>query len=77
MQGTVQSVDAKKFTLLLRPGRGDDKQFDIAKEARIMVDGKAGNLDGIAVGAEVHVALSPDGSRVLFLQTPLPKGREE
>ncbi|HZZ79725.1 MAG TPA: hypothetical protein VFE62_14490, partial [Gemmataceae bacterium] len=77
MQGSVQSIDAKKFTLLLRPGRGDDIQFDISKDAKIMVDGKAGNLDGIAVGAEVHVILAPDRSRVLYLQTPLPKGREE
>ena len=51
MQGSVQSVDAKKLTLLLRPGRGDDIQLDIAKDAKIVVDGKAGNLEGVGVGA--------------------------
>jgi len=76
MNGAVQSVDAKKLTLLLRPGRGDDVQMDVAKDAKIMVNGKAGNLDGVAVGAEVHVVLSPDRTRVLFLQTPPAAGRE-
>ncbi len=77
LNGAVQSVDAKKLTLLLRPARGDDVQLDIAKDAKVMVNGKAGTLDGVAVGAEVHVVLSPDRTRVLFLQTPPAAGREE
>lgn len=76
MSGAVQSVDAKKLTLLVRPGRGDDVMLNVAKDATIMVNAKAGSLSDIAVGAEVHVVLSPDRSQVLFLQTPPAAGRE-
>jgi hypothetical protein len=76
MGGTLQDVDAKKLTLLLRPARGDDIMLNIAKAAKVMINGKAGALSDIAVGAEVLLMLSPDRTQVLFLQTPPARGRE-
>lgn len=76
LAGTVQSADAKKLTLLVRPARGEDVMLNVAKDAKIMVNGKAAELGDIAVGAEVHVLLSPDRSQALFVQTPPSRGRE-
>ncbi|MBI1831970.1 MAG: hypothetical protein HYR84_11025, partial [Planctomycetes bacterium] len=77
VRGTTGEIDAQKGTLTLKPGRGDDLAVTVAKDARITIDGKAGSLDKLAAGAEVQVILSPDRTRVLALQTPLPRGREE
>jgi hypothetical protein len=75
--GTVQSIDAKKLTILIRPARGnDDLEFSIAKDAKVMIKGQPGTLDDVAVGAEAHLTLTPDRSRVLVLQAP-PQRREE
>jgi hypothetical protein len=49
----------------------------VSKDARILIDGKAGSLDKVAAGAEVQVILSPNRMQVLSLQTPLPQRREE
>jgi hypothetical protein len=75
MHGAVQSVDAVKRTVLVRPARGDDVDLTIAKDARVIVNGQAGKLDAVTVGADVHLTLSPDRSKVLVLQTPPPAGR--
>jgi hypothetical protein len=76
-RGTVGDVDAKKGTLTLKALRGDDLSVTVSKDARILIDGKAGSLDKVAAGAEVQVILSPNRMQVLSLQTPLPQRREE
>ena len=76
MRGTLQSVDAAKGTILLRPGRGDDIGLDVAKDARIIVNGKEGKLDAVTAAAEAYLILSPDRTKVLLLQSPPPdRGR--
>jgi RNA polymerase sigma factor (sigma-70 family) len=75
--GTIGEIDAKKGTLSLKVGRGDDLNLPVSKDARILIEGKAGSLDKVAVGAEVMLILTPDRMQVLLLQTPLPERRRE
>jgi RNA polymerase sigma factor (sigma-70 family) len=77
MGGTIGEIDAKKGTLSLKVGRGDDLNLTVSKDARILIEGKAGSLDKVAAGAEVNLILTPDRTQVLWLQTPLPPGRRE
>jgi RNA polymerase sigma factor (sigma-70 family) len=75
VRGTLQAVDADKRTLTMRPARGDDVSLEVAKDAKILVDGKDSKLDSVKAAVEVHLILSPDRARVLALQTPPPAGR--
>jgi hypothetical protein len=75
VHGTVQEIDAKKGTLVLRGPRENDLSVSLAKDIHILVNGKAGDLSEIAVGAEVAVILSPDRMQALVIRTPLPEGR--
>jgi Cu/Ag efflux protein CusF len=69
VQGSVKAVDADKntITLILRAGRGDtpadEKTFTVARDARIVIDGKEGKLADIKVednGPPVGLKLSLD-----------------
>ncbi len=66
MRGTLQSVDAKLNTLLIRPARGDDKDLGVAKDATVLINGKAGKLadlvTGMAPSAGNHVAGPDEGA---------------
>jgi RNA polymerase sigma factor (sigma-70 family) len=75
--GAIGEINAKKGTLTLKAGRGDDLNLTVAKDASIMIDGKAGTLDKVAAGTEVNLILTPDGMQVLSLQTPPAGGRRE
>jgi RNA polymerase sigma factor (sigma-70 family) len=77
MGGTIGEIDAKKGTLSLKVWRGDDLNLTVSKDARILIEGKAGSLDKVAAGAEVMLILTPDRMQVLWLQTPLPERRRE
>lgn len=77
VSGALQDVDAKKGTLLLKMVRGAELGLTVEKDAKILINGKEGKLDSIAVGAEAQLILTPDRTRVLYLRTPPAEGREE
>ncbi len=77
VSGALQDVDAKKGTLLLKMVRGAELGLTVEKDAKILINGKDGKLDSIAVGAEAQLILTPDRTRVLYLRTPPAEGREE
>jgi hypothetical protein len=62
---------------LLKVARGDDLNLKVSKDARMLIEGKAGSLDKVAAGAEVTLILTPDRMQVLLLQTALPERRRE
>ena len=75
LRGTLKAIDAAKLTLVVEPARGDNLSLEIAKDAKVFVDGKESKLDAVKSAVEVQLVLSPDRSRVVILQTPPPEGR--
>ena len=75
LRGELQSVDADKHMLLLRQARGGEVGLEIAKDAKVLVNGKDGKLADLAVGRDALLTLSPDRMKVLAIQSPPPEGR--
>ncbi|MBY0228190.1 MAG: hypothetical protein K2W96_02800 [Gemmataceae bacterium] len=66
VSGAVKSVDAKGGKLALLAGRGKEVQsFDVAKDAKVTIDGKEGKLDDLKADDRVTVLLSLDGKKAV------------
>ena len=78
----VKTVDSAKntVTLILRPGRGDtpaeEKTYNVAKDARIVLEGKEGKLADLKAGddgAQVWMKLSLDQKAVQSINVAAPR----
>jgi RNA polymerase sigma factor (sigma-70 family) len=65
--GQVKAVDADKKTITLA-GRGEDRKFSVAADAKITIRGKEGKLADVKEGMPVSLRLSLDRKTVLSIQ---------
>ncbi len=80
VQAPLKSVDAAKNTITIttetRQGKVD-KTFQVAKDAKVTVDGKDAKLADLKAGATVLLTLSAeDGNTVIQVRTPSRRGGE-
>jgi small nuclear ribonucleoprotein (snRNP)-like protein len=79
IQGPLKSVDAAKNTVTLttetRQGK-QDKTYQLAKDAKVTLDGKEAKLADLKEGTRVVLTMSVDGSTVLQVGTPSRRGGE-
>jgi hypothetical protein len=77
MRTPLKTVDAAKAVITVSDRR-EDKELPVAKDATIMVNGKAGKLADLTAGADAIVVLSLDRAQIVGVLTPVPeRGREE
>ncbi len=72
IRGTLKEVDAEKRTLTVTVAAknepAEDKAVEVAKDARVSIDGKDGKLADLPAGAQVAVQLSPKGAKAVVIQ---------
>jgi RNA polymerase sigma factor (sigma-70 family) len=67
ISGVVKSVDAERKTLTVSHREGETT-FNVAKDAKIEIDGKPGALTGMASGASVHLRQFVDAKTTRSIQ---------
>jgi RNA polymerase sigma factor (sigma-70 family) len=61
VSGPVKSLDVEKYTITITVGNRagkEDKTYQVAKDAKIVIDGKDGRLADLKVGATVSLIMS-------------------
>ncbi len=74
----VHSVDAKKSTITLRMGERKDnvKTYPVAKDAKIIIDGKDGKLADVSPGKNAYLRLSVDMKTICYIKQGTSRRKE-
>jgi RNA polymerase sigma factor (sigma-70 family) len=73
--GTVKNVQADKSSITITATKGDqsiDRTFDVAKEVKVVLDGKEAKLADVKAGVKVTVKLAEDKSTVVAIANDKP-----
>jgi RNA polymerase sigma factor (sigma-70 family) len=79
LSAPLKSVDAEKRTITVtvegRQGK-QDKTFQVAKDARVMLEGKEAKLTDLKAGTQLHLTASvDDANTIVQIQTSPRRGR--
>jgi RNA polymerase sigma factor (sigma-70 family) len=67
VSGVVKAVDTEKHTITV-----DDKTWTVARDVNVAIDGKRGELSGLAAGTNVTLRLRVDQKTVSLIHTKTP-----
>jgi C-terminal processing protease CtpA/Prc len=73
--GEVVNISGDQITV--RTESGQDKTFDVSKDARIFLDGQKTDLNNLKTGDEVLIATSKDAPEKAFTLRAFREGQEE